>query len=246
MQSIISGYVRQHDRDHFICSLFVSRSVRRNYLALYAFNIEINNIIYDCSETMTALVRLQWWRERISMIYCNKIVNDNQVILELANVIYSAAIPEFLINDYLDGYEQMVYQPLYRNTPNLEKIAAQTTVTLIKILFTATIQNYSNDQLAYHCGVAWHLMNSLRNTATERLDEETMVSIIERAEYHINQVKKLIKTAPKEIVKITLQTRLAGLYLKRIRNKKSDVISEKIGMISPIMQINMLFYYFSI
>lgn len=243
MQSIVSDYVRQHDRDHFICSLFVPQSIRRNYLALYAFNIEINNIIYDCGETMTALVRLQWWRERISMIYRNKVVNDNQVILELANVIYSAAIPEFLINDYLDGYEQMAYQTFYRNTPNLEKIAAQTTVTLIKILFTTTIQNYSNDQLAYHCGVAWHLMNSLRNTATE---QETMVSIVERAEYHINQVKKLVKTAPKEIAKITLQTRLADLYLKRIRNKKSDVISEKIGVISPIMQIKMLFYYFFI
>ncbi|VVC42828.1 Squalene/phytoene synthase,Isoprenoid synthase domain [Cinara cedri] len=195
---------------------------------------------------MTALVRLQWWREIISIIYRNKAVNDNPIILELANVIYSCTIPEFLINDYLDGYEQMVYQPFYRNTPNLEKIAAQTTVTLIKMLFTIIIQNYSNDQLAYHCGVAWHLMNILRGTATEQLDEETMVSIVERTEYHINQVKKLIKTVPKEIVKITLQTRLAGLYLKRIRNKKSDFTNGKIGVISPIMQIKMLFYYFFI
>lgn len=240
MQSVISDYVRRRDRDHFICSLFIAQPVRRYYLALYAFNIEINNIIYDCNEVMTALVRLEWWREKITMIYHNKIVNDNKILSELANVIYSAAIPKFLINEYLNGYERIIHQTSYKSTLDLEKIAVKTTVNLMKMLFITTTKDYSNDLLAYHCGVAWHLMNSIRNGTIENSNRDMVTSVVERAEYHINQVKILNKTAPKKIIKITLQARLAELYLKRFRSKKFS------GRIGPVMQIRMLLHYFTL
>ncbi|OEY86750.1 hypothetical protein BIY23_01795 [Wolbachia pipientis] len=227
MQSEVFEHVRQYDRDHFVCSLFISKSIRHYYLTLYAFNIEINNIIYNYSEAMVALVRLKWWREKIDMIYSNKIVNNNGIISELANLIHITALPKSLIDRYLDGYEQMVCHCTGRN---VEKFAEQTTVNLIKMLFT--IVNYRNDQLAYHCGSAWHLMTSLRNAKEiSKLDKE---EIIEKSVYHVKQTEELIKTAPREIVKIALQVKLADLYLKH-KNFNSEI--------NLIMQIKMLFYY---
>ncbi|MBV0899352.1 MAG: squalene/phytoene synthase family protein [Wolbachia endosymbiont of Fragariocoptes setiger] len=228
MHSAISDYVRQYDRDHFICSLFVSKSFRNSYLALYGLNIEINNIIYDCSESMIALIRLAWWRER--MIDGN---TNNEMISELINTIHSSNVPKTLINSYFEGYELMISQTPYKNVCDLEKIAEHTTVNLIKMLFSTAVKDYYNDKLAYHCGLAWHLMNSLRNTIHQ---QQNKVSTIERAKYHINQVEKMVKKVPKEIARITLQTKLAKLHLKHIQN--SDSCRE----ISPTMQIRMLLY----
>lgn len=228
MHSIISDYVRQYDRDHFICSLFVSKSFRNSYLALYGLNIEINNIIYDCSEAMIALIRLAWWRER--MIDGS---TSNKLISELINTIHSSRVPKTLINSYLKGYELMINQTPHKNVDDLEKIGEHTTVNLIKMLFTTAVKGYYNDTLAYHCGLAWHLMNSLRNTIHQ---QQTKITTIERAQYHIDQVEKIVKKVPKEIARITLQTKLAKLHLKHIQN--NDSCRE----ISPIMQIRMLLY----
>lgn len=246
MKPTISDYVRQYDRDHFICSLFVSKSLRTSYLTLYALNIEVNNIVYNFREAITALVRLRWWREKINSIYHNKIVNDNQIISELKSIIHFSSIPESLFNDYFDGYEQMICHTSYKSSFELEKIAAETTVNLIKILFAISVKNYCNDELAYHCGVSWHLINNLRNIKKipiKNLSKETIVSIFERAKYHISQVEKFIKTVPKRIISIVLQVKLAKLYLKRIFNKNFDITNKEIFYISPTMQIKMLFYY---
>ena len=226
MQSTISDYVRQYDRDHFICSLFIPKSVRQSYLAIYALNIAINNIIYGCNEAMVALVRLQWWHERISIAYNDKVVFDNQMISE-----------GVLISNYFNGYEQMIGKISDENVHDMEKIAEQTTVNLIKMLFTVAKKDYQNNQLAYHCGSAWHLMNNLRNAHVKQFSK--IRSIIARIEYHIAQVDNLIKTAPKAITKITLQVKLVALYLKRIRKMGFENFSKEI---SPIMQIKMLFY----
>jgi hypothetical protein len=224
MQSEIFEHVQRYDRDHFICSLFIPKSIRNHYLTLYAFNIEINNIIYNCSEAMVALIRLRWWREKIDMIYGDKVLNYNKIIFELANLIHTATLPKSLIYDYLDGYEQMICQS------NVEEAAAQTTVNLIKMLFA--IAKYRDDQLAYHCGSVWYLMTSLRNIKEiSQIDKE---EIIRRSKYHIKQTEKLIRKAPKKIVKIVLQAKLADLYLDR---KKFD------SEMDSIMQIKMLFYY---
>ncbi len=228
MQLEIFEYVRQYDRDHFVCSLFVPKNIRNHYLTLYAFNIEINNIIHHYSEAMVALIRLRWWREKIDMIYDDKVLSyNNKIISELANLIRTVTLPRSLIYDYLDGYEQMICQNV---CSNVEEFTAQTTVNLIKMLFF--IVNYHDDQLAYHCGSAWHLMTSLRNTKeVSQIDTE---QIIKKSKYHIKQTEKIIKRAPRKIVKIALQAKLADLYLKR---QKFD------SEMDPIMQIKMLFYY---
>ncbi len=166
VDSYCVDYVRQNDRDHFILALFINGNVRYYFLVLSAFNIEINNILYNSTEAMTALIRIKWWREKIEMIYGNKLVNTDKITRELEVVIKSTNIPQTLFHEYLDGYEEAVYKNHYLNIEELEENAARTTVNFMKMIYAVTnTKNCSDDfdQIIYHSGVAWGLMNNLRN-----------------------------------------------------------------------------------
>ncbi|WP_333022912.1 squalene/phytoene synthase family protein [Wolbachia endosymbiont of Pentidionis agamae] len=254
MQSAIDyciDQVREYDRDHFICSLFVPKKFRHNYLVLYTFNIEVNNIIYNTNEAIVAFIRLKWWHEKIDTIYQNNLVTDNHnIVIALQYVIKSANIPLSLFKDYLNGYEQMVGYTSYRNVEELEKIAVQTTVNLMKIIIIATTTIEHGDQIAYHCGIAWHLMNNLRNA--KYFQNKTLLLsnklhqklIVEKAESHIVTTVQLAKSL--KAIHIKLQAVLAGFYLKNMRKKKFNILNGEIWSMSPIMQFKLLLHFFKV
>lgn len=273
IDSYCVDYVRRNDRDRFICALFSKGDIRYYFLVLSAFNIEISNILYSNTETMSALVRIKWWRERIEMIYSNKLTNADKITKELEVVIKSTNIPEILFHEYLDGYEEAVCKDEYLNTEELEDNAVKTTVNLMKmILATAGIKDCDDDinKIIYHSGVAWSLMNNLRNEKYLNSKGKTLLPkellknagienvlsfknnlalkgvveyMVEVTQNHIDKIKTLVRNIPKEIISIALVSILAEFYLKRIRKRKFDITSKEVGTISPTMQIKLLFYY---
>ncbi|GHM58348.1 MAG: hypothetical protein sL5_05090 [Candidatus Mesenet longicola] len=272
IDSYCVDYVRQNDRDRFICALFSKGDVRYYFLVLSAFNIEISDILYSSTEVMTALVRIKWWREKIEMIYSNKLTDADKITKELEVVIKSTNIPEILFYQYLDGYEEAVCRDEYLNIEELEDNAAKTTVNLIKmILTTADIKDCDSDlgQTIYHSGIAWSLMNNLRNERCLNsrgrtfLPKELLQSagienvlssknnlalkgvvehMVKVTQSHIDKVKMLIRNIPREIISIALMPILAEFYLKRICRRKFDIINKEVGTISPMMQIKLLLY----
>ncbi|WP_339048905.1 squalene/phytoene synthase family protein [Candidatus Mesenet endosymbiont of Phosphuga atrata] len=272
IDSYCVDYVRQNDRDRFVCALFSKGDIRYYFLVLSAFNIEISNILYNSTEIMTALVRIKWWREKIEMIYSNKLTDADKITKELEVVIKSTNIPEALFHQYLDGYEEAVCKDEYLNIEELEDNAAKTTVNLMKmILTTADIKDCDSDldQIIYHSGIAWSLMNNLRNErylnskGRTLLPRELLQSagienalpfknnlalkgvvehVVKVTQSHIDKVKMLIKSILKEIISIALMPILAEFYLKRICRRKFDIINKEVGTISPIMQIKLLLY----
>lgn len=273
IDSYCVDYVRQNDRDHFICALFSKGNIRYYFLVLSAFNIEISNILYNSAEVMTALVRIRWWREKIEMVYSSKLANADKIAKELEVVIKSTSIPEVLFHEYLSGYEEAVCRDEYLNAEELKDNAVKTTVNLMKMIFaTADIKDCNDDlkQIIYHSGVAWGLMNNLRNEKYLNSKSRTLLpkellrnagiesvfsfknnlalkGVVEHitkvTQSHIEQVKKLIKSVPKEAISIALMPVLAEFYLKRICRRKFDIINKEVGTISPIMQMKLLLYY---
>lgn len=56
-------FVRAHDRDRYLASLFAPAQHRPALHALYAFNHEIGRVRDAAREPMPGEIRLQWWRE---------------------------------------------------------------------------------------------------------------------------------------------------------------------------------------
>ena len=79
--------LRRHDRDRYLCALFVPADRRAALIALYAFNFEIAKTRDVVSEPLLGQIRLQWWREALDEAYRGDPVRDHEVMAPLAAAI---------------------------------------------------------------------------------------------------------------------------------------------------------------
>jgi phytoene/squalene synthetase len=61
-----AALVREHDKDRFLCALFVPQEHRQHVLALYAFDVETARIRYVVHEPLVGTLRLQWWHDALA------------------------------------------------------------------------------------------------------------------------------------------------------------------------------------
>lgn len=64
----VAGFLRTHDRDHYLASLFAPQPVRDDLMALNAFAAEIARVPDLVSEPMLGEIRLQWWRDALDTL----------------------------------------------------------------------------------------------------------------------------------------------------------------------------------
>jgi phytoene synthase len=65
MDADLAPFLRQHDPDRFLCTLFAPAAARPALFALYACNHELARAREAASTPIAALIRLQWWRDAI-------------------------------------------------------------------------------------------------------------------------------------------------------------------------------------
>jgi hypothetical protein len=63
MLSPLGETLRRHDPDRFLTVLFAPPERRETLITLFAFNHELARARDVASQTLLALIRLQWWRE---------------------------------------------------------------------------------------------------------------------------------------------------------------------------------------
>ncbi|WP_284946892.1 squalene/phytoene synthase family protein [Acidisoma cladoniae] len=63
MLSPLGETLRRHDPDRFLTVLFAPEARRETLVTLYAFNHELARAREVASQSLLALMRLQWWRE---------------------------------------------------------------------------------------------------------------------------------------------------------------------------------------
>ncbi len=78
-------YLRQHDYSRYIACLYLGKISRRVAFAIYAFNIEIENIARQASEPMPGEIRLQWWRDEILQRNASSASPIASALLEVIN-----------------------------------------------------------------------------------------------------------------------------------------------------------------
>lgn len=64
--SPLAALARRHDPDRFLCALFAPPERRETLFLLIAFNHELARAREAASNAMTALIRLQWWRDAVA------------------------------------------------------------------------------------------------------------------------------------------------------------------------------------
>ena len=61
----LAAFVRQHDPDRFLCTLFAPAERRGALFALLAYNHELARAREAATNPVAALIRVQWWREAV-------------------------------------------------------------------------------------------------------------------------------------------------------------------------------------
>jgi phytoene synthase len=102
--------VRQGDRDRYLILLFAPAARRGHLAALAAFNLELARAREQTSESLLALIRLQWWREAVEEIRAGGKVRQHQVATALAEATRAGGLDTGLMLGMIEARESEVEQ----------------------------------------------------------------------------------------------------------------------------------------
>ena len=102
--------VRQGDRDRYLILLFAPATGRGHLAALAAFNLELARAREQTSESLLALIRLQWWREAIEEIRAGGKVRQHQVATALAEATRAGGLDTHLMLGMIEARESEIEQ----------------------------------------------------------------------------------------------------------------------------------------
>lgn len=96
--SEVASLARRNDPDRFLCALFAPAQAREILFLLTAFNHELARARTATSNIMTALIRLQWWRDALGEVAEGNPVRRHEVTTPLAEAIRAGklAVPDLL------------------------------------------------------------------------------------------------------------------------------------------------------
>jgi phytoene synthase len=96
--SELAAFARRHDPDRFLCTLFAPPEARETLFLLTAFNHELARARAATSNTMTGLIRLQWWRDVVEEAAAGSPPRRHEVAQPLAASIRDGTLlPEELL-----------------------------------------------------------------------------------------------------------------------------------------------------
>ncbi|RKK06072.1 squalene/phytoene synthase family protein, partial [Teichococcus wenyumeiae] len=96
--SELAALARRHDPDRFLCALFAPPKARETLFLLTAFNHELARARAATSNTMTGLIRLQWWRDVVEEAAAGNPPRRHEVAQPLAEAIRAGQLlPEELL-----------------------------------------------------------------------------------------------------------------------------------------------------
>jgi phytoene/squalene synthetase len=103
--SEIAALARRNDPDRFFCALFAPPERRETLFVLIAFNAELARARQVASNPMTALIRLQWWRDAVEEVRAGNPVRRHEVTLPLSAAIRTGALDAGELLSLIDARE---------------------------------------------------------------------------------------------------------------------------------------------
>ena len=132
MMDEVQAFVRQHDRDRYLASLFAPEAKRPYLLALYAFHAEIARIAGLVSEPQLAEIRLQWWLDTLEGLYAGE-VQAHPVAKALGEAIKIGNIPKFALANMAKAHQFDFYSDPMPSLNDLEGYLGETSGALVRL-----------------------------------------------------------------------------------------------------------------
>lgn len=168
------SYLREHDRDRYLASLFVASPGREAVQALYAFNADVATVRDRAHQPAPGEVRLQWWADALAGEGHGN-VRQNPLAAALLEAIEAYRLPAGPLLRLLEARRFDLYDDPMPDVASFEGYAGETVSILYQ--FAAMVLNGGEEvetgDAAGHLGVAHALIGHLRafghNAAQGRL-----------------------------------------------------------------------------
>ena len=257
--SYCGDYLRAHDPDRFLISMFVPAEKREGIWALFAFNHEIAKTRDVVSEATLGHIRLQWWRDAIKDIYEKGYVPEHEVLKPLSEAIEQHNLPkeyfdkllyarEFDLEDVqpanLEGlmnYADFTTQPLLQlavqicgDDPDQEVIQPVAINYAMAGIIRATAHNARHGFYL----LPEDLMHKHQVTKESVFEESGQAGLKSLIEEMVTQ--KLARTNPNNVI-LKSSEALSDIYFKQIRALGYDVMSPSISQ-EPNFKVLRLFW----
>lgn len=139
-------FVREQDRDRYLCAVCMPPVVRGRWCAVFAFDIEIRSIAAKTGEELVGFVRYAWWREAVGNMG-NVTPAPHPVLAALAEF----AVPKDALIAIIDAHQQALVE---------KKTCIEASVLLLRLCAqVAGVQDADCAAL----GAAWEAMEDARH-----------------------------------------------------------------------------------
>lgn len=103
--SPLAELARRHDPDRFLCALFAPVEQRETLFLLIAFNHELARARQAATNPMTALIRLQWWRDAVTEAGTDAPPRRHEVATPLTEALRDGRLDGAALLDLVDARE---------------------------------------------------------------------------------------------------------------------------------------------
>lgn len=267
--------VRQGDRDRYLILLFAPASARRHLAALAAFNLELARAREQTSESLLALIRLQWWREAIEEIRSGSDVRRHQVATALADATRAANLDTEPMLGMIEARESEIEQGPPESDAVFRARADATAGHLLRLWLQALRLDHQGSDLAAaatligrayaSAGLARSVLADARRrqvrlplnrlgaagVSLDRLFDlkpqpQLAACLGELAqEAEADLAEARRLRLPRSARPLTLTGRIAALHLERLRRASYDPFSPDLAAAHPMDAWRLLWTYFS-
>ena len=154
--------LRLQERDLYFLSLFYPEGVRRDALALFAFNRELARVQEITNELMVGMIRLKWWYDAIEQTFEGK-PPSHPVALAIGEVVANNRLDRRLFLDLVEARSHQLEAVAPETREQLENDSANLTTPLIELSLSLIKAHTPETTItARHVGIAWSLCELIR------------------------------------------------------------------------------------
>jgi phytoene synthase len=146
--------------------VFLDPARRQAITALYAFCREVDDVVDECRDLVTAQAKLDWWRQEIDRVFDAK--PTHPVGLALQDVCGSFGLERERLLEIIDGMAMDLHHGRYADFPALQAYCYR--VAGAVGLLSATIFGVSDPrtlEFAHDLGIAFQLTNIIRDVGED-------------------------------------------------------------------------------
>ena len=219
-------FVREHDKDLFLATLFAPEPAQPHLFALHAFAAELARIPVLVNDAQIGEIRLQWWADTLASPDLGE-GSGHPVAEGLTSAIRVHGLPVEALQQMIEARRFDLYADAMPDMTALEAYFGETQSVLMQLCCLVLDRSAASSaaQAAGLAGVAFGLARRMCMAPSEKLVPvgRSRADVLSLAEMRLNEARTVLEQMPKSLLPALLPLALAELYLAAARAGRSDV-----------------------